>query len=180
MPAPDPETMLATRLHGLGARVWWLGVHGGSGESTLAALMEGSRAAQHAWPDVAGAPAAVVLVARPSAHGLARAQAAAAQWAALATPEVRLLGLALIADAPGRTPGPLHTWTKVLAGGVPRVWHLPWSEPLRLGEEPTSLRLPRSVQRLLADVEALTSLPIPSSPPALEEVPHVAQAAARR
>ena len=178
VPTPPPAAGLESRRQGGGARLWWLGVHGGAGESTLAALMEGSTEAGHAWPDVAGAPAAVVLVARPSARGLDRAQAAATQWAAGATPDVRLLGLVLIADAPGRTPAPLHAWTKVLAGGVPRVWHLPWIEPLRLGADPLSVHLPRPARHLLGDVASLLAPPAHLSP-TLEEAPHAAHAAAR-
>ena len=32
------------------AAVWWLGAHGGAGESTLEELFSGSRAAGHSWP----------------------------------------------------------------------------------------------------------------------------------
>src|ERR1700756_134000 len=32
------------------AAVWWLGAHGGAGESTLEELFSGSRAADHCWP----------------------------------------------------------------------------------------------------------------------------------
>lgn len=175
VPAPPPGTALSCHLHRRPARVWCLGVHGGSGESTVAALMEGSRESGHAWPDLAGDPAPVVLIARTSAHGLERSQAAAAQWAAGATSDVRLLGLVLIADAPGRLPPPLHAWVKVLSGGVPRVWHLPWSEELRRGADPRSARHSRAVRRLLGDVAAL--LPLDPSP-ATEEVPHASRAAA--
>lgn len=178
VPSPPAGKGLESRLHRSGARAWWLGAHGGCGESTLATLLADSRAAEHAWPDVLGEPAAVVLVARANAHGLERSQTAAAQWAAGATPSVRLLGLVLIADAPGRAPAPLQTWMKVLSGGVPRVWHLPWSEPLRLGADPHSLRLPRPVRRLLADVDALTTRTGPSSIPDAEEVPHDSRTAA--
>ena len=179
IPTPPAGALLGTRVHLGRPRVWWLGVHGGAGETTLAALMEGTREAEHAWPAVDGEPAAVVLVARTHAYGLDRSQAASTQWAARATPDVRLLGLVLIADAPGRLPAPLQAWSKVLAGGVPRVWHLPWIEPLRLGADPESIRGVRAVRRLLRDVDALTTPDSPPSPAIVEEVPHAAHAAAR-
>ena len=33
-------------------RLWWLGVHGGAGETTLAQLLEGSWETGHAWPQI--------------------------------------------------------------------------------------------------------------------------------
>ena len=49
---PAPEDCLARRDLAPGAQtaVWWLGAHGGAGESTLEELFSGSRAAGHAWP----------------------------------------------------------------------------------------------------------------------------------
>ncbi|MFW1494664.1 DUF6668 family protein, partial [Vibrio parahaemolyticus] len=74
--------------------MWWVGAHGGAGESTLAALMPGSQAAGHSWPRTASAtPARTVLVARSDAHGLRAAQAAMRQWAAGLVPSVEVLGL---------------------------------------------------------------------------------------
>ena len=87
------------------AAVWWLGAHGGAGESTLEELFSGSRAADHSWPLTAAErpPARVVLVARTHARGLRAAQSAIREWAA-GDAQVLLLGLVLIADAPGRLP----------------------------------------------------------------------------
>src|SRR5947209_2023534 len=84
--APAPEDCL-TRREVAGeerAAVWWLGAHGGAGESTLEELFAGSRAAGHAWPLVPASepPARVVLVARTHAHGLKAAQLAIRDWAA--------------------------------------------------------------------------------------------------
>src|SRR5450755_3508753 len=99
--------------------VWWLGAHGGAGETTLEELFTGSRAADHCWPltDADRPPARVVLVARTHAHGLRAAQSAVREWAA-GDPEVLLLGLALIADAPGRLPHELRQLADLVAGGV--------------------------------------------------------------
>ena len=89
--------------------VWWVGAHGGAGESTLEELFLGSRAADHRWPLTGeNLPAArVVLVARTHAHGLSAAQSAIREWAA-GEARVLLLGLVLIADAPGRLPHALR------------------------------------------------------------------------
>ena len=83
---PGPQDRLPRRLLGDDeqAAVWWLGAHGGAGESTLEELFSGSRAAGHSWPVTAAnvAPARVVLVARTHAHGLRAAQSAIREWAA--------------------------------------------------------------------------------------------------
>ena len=159
VPAPSEEGALEVRAHHDGAFVWWLGVHGGAGETTLAYLLDGSRAAGHAWPDLDDETPSVVLVARTNAYGLERARVAAQQWSAWATPEVRLLGLVTVADAPGRLPPPLGDLLRLTRGAVPRTWHLPWSDHLRLGADPTSVRQPRALRRLLSDVSHLASVP---------------------
>lgn len=153
---PPPERALRSFHPGREAWVWFVGAHGGAGESTLAELLPGAAAADHRWPFypeglTAGLPN-VVLVARTSASGLLAAQAAAAQWAAGATPAVRLLGLVCVADAPGRLPRPLRELADLIAGGVPRRWDLPWVEQWRTGE-PAG---PKLTARLFADLATLT------------------------
>ncbi|SJZ61446.1 hypothetical protein SAMN02745673_00926 [Marinactinospora thermotolerans DSM 45154] len=136
--------------------LWWMGVHGGAGESTLAALSDGGRAAGGAWPIAgSGHQHAVVLVARTHHHGLERARQAAIEWAG-GQPDVRLLGLALVADAPGRLPKPLRDLAALVAGGVPRVWHVPWVEAWRM-EPAGPHNTPHAVRRLLAQTTALFS-----------------------
>ena len=158
-PAPA-DRLPARRLEAgdAGVAVWWLGVHGGAGESTLEELFSGSRAAGHAWP--LGASDAdrprVVLVARTNARGLRSTQnairdCAGAGWA------VGLVGLVLIADAPGRLPRALRDLAALIAGGVARVWWLPWVEAWRAGETPTPANCPREVRGLLGDLRAITS-----------------------
>lgn len=140
--------------------VWWVGTHGGAGESTLEQLLEGSRAMSHAWPNATSELPLVVLVARTSARGLRSAQIAATQWASGSVP-VKLLGLALIADAPGRLPKPLRDFAQVVTGGVPRVWRLPWVEPWRLGEPVSAQTAPNAVTAFLDELRAL-NLTIPT------------------
>src|SRR5690625_7783755 len=70
------------------------------------------------------------------AHGLLATQTAATKWASGAV-DVDLLGLVLVADAPGRLSRPLRDLARLVSGGLPRVWNLPWIEAWRLGEPPS-------------------------------------------
>lgn len=159
VPMPDAVDRLPRRAVSIHAPVWWVGTHGGAGESTLAQLLPGSLAAGHAWPQLTAATGdlttvKVVLVARSNLAGLSTAQRAATEWAARAVTGVDLVGLVIIADAPGRLPRPLKDLAALVAGAVPRVWHLPWSEAWRVGEvQDTSSS--KEVRRLLADVREL-------------------------
>jgi hypothetical protein len=139
------------------AAVWWLGAHGGAGESTLEELFSGSCAADHCWPltGANAAPARVVLVARTHARGHSAAQSAVREWAA-GDARVLLLGLVLIADAPGRLPHGLRRLADLIAGGVPAVWSLPWIEAWRVGEPPAPHNAPKAVRELLEDLRAMT------------------------
>ncbi|AWB88138.1 DUF6668 family protein [Mycetocola zhujimingii] len=142
------------------ASVWWLGVHGGAGESTLATLASGTRPADHAWPLPSANITAhhVVLVARTNYAGLTAAQRAATEWAAKTLPQgVSLAGLVLISDAPGRLPKPLREFEQVIAGGVPRVWRLPWVEGWRLAPPSPDDRLPKEFRQLFSDLSLTPS-----------------------
>jgi len=136
--------------------LWWVGAHGGAGESTLEQLLERSGAAGHAWPimaDQQAPPARVVLVARTHATGLRAAQQAATEWAA-GLVAVKLVGLVLIADAPGRLPRVLRDYAQLVCGAVPRAWRLPWIEAWRSGEPVCARRAPNDVGRVLDDLRA--------------------------
>jgi hypothetical protein len=100
-------------------------------------------------------PARVVVVARTSTRGLTAAKFAARQWASGLVPDTHLLGLILIADAPGRLPKPLRDLSKVVGGGYPRTWHLPWIESWRLGETPSAATASREVRQLVDDLRGL-------------------------
>ena len=67
-----------------------------------------------------------------------------------------LLGLVLIADAPGRLPHGLRRLAALIAGGVPAVWSVPWIEAWRLGEPPAPHNAPKVVRELLEDLRAMT------------------------
>lgn len=130
-----------------------VGAHGGAGATSVAAsdpeLLFDCGAA---WPSTHGKQACV-LVARTSARGLHAAQTALQQWAAAATPSVDVLGLVLIADAPGKLPKPLKDLLQVVSGGAPRTWHLPWDPAMRLDLENT---LPtRRTHKLIRNLNTL-------------------------
>lgn len=169
VPAPDRVDQLPIYDRPQEAPLWWLGTHGGSGESTLAVLVPGSLPAEHGWPRPPQGPTRVVLVARTNERGLRTAQAAATQWAAGLVPHVEVIGLVLVADAPGRLPKPLRDLALVVSGGVPRVWMVPWIERLRLGESLTPADLPRDARRL---VDELTALLTPGAAGAVNRKEH--------
>ena len=134
-----------------------LGVHGGAGESTYAPLIPGAFEAQHRWPvPPSGQRLSVVLICRSSAAGLLAAKHAITDWASGSLPGVQLLGLAIVADAPGKLPRPLRELAHALGGAVPRVWSLPWSEAARLGA-PVSANSSKEVRSLVEHLSASPS-----------------------
>ena len=153
---PLPAVTLGVREHTDAAALWWLGVHGGAGESSLASLYPRWRAAEHRWPLHSDqSPSRVVLVCRSHAGGLRAAQHAATQWATGSLATVEVLGLVVMADAPGRLPRPLRELAHVVSGGLPRTWMIPWIESWRLTETPLPDESPRAVRRLVDDLHAI-------------------------
>lgn len=153
----DAVDRLPRRTPAVPALAWWLGAHGGAGESTLAEYLPGSRAADHAWPTSAdpSSPAPVVLVCRSHARGLRAAQRALTDWASGAVPGVELLGLVVVADAPQRLPKPLRDLSRLVAGGAPRVWHLPWIEAARYAPAEATTSPPAPARALVRSISRL-------------------------
>jgi hypothetical protein len=153
---PSPDARLPRREVERGQAVLWsIGAHGGSGESTLAQLLDGSMPSGHTWPICSDLPVLAVLVARTHAAGLTAAQAALAEAAAGLVP-VRLLGLVLVADAPGRLPRPLRELAKLVAGGSEQCWMIPWVEAWRLGEQ-SSEQQSRTVRKVVEEISRLAA-----------------------
>lgn len=148
---PPAEGPSARQVDDRGVALWLFGVHGGAGESTLAQLIPSARAAEHAWP-VGGGP--VVLVCRSHANGLLAARQAATQWASGQVP-AQLLGLVVVADAPGALPRALRDLSKLVEGAVPRLWRIDWNESWRLGEPVSAQSAGRAVRSFLDDVARL-------------------------
>lgn len=159
--APDQVDQLPSIPQHRHADLWLVGAHGGAGESTLAALVPSWGEAGHGWPRVGGSVATpAVVVARSHARGLRAAQLAATHWASGLVPHVSVLGLVVVADAPGRLPRALRELQQVVAGGFPRLWTVPWVEAWRLGAQPELSSAPREVRRL---VDELTFLARPGA-----------------
>ena len=162
VPVPDQADRLPRRTTPHSATIWWLGVTGGAGESTLAALARGSRAAGHEWPipENRGSVSRVVLVARTNFAGLTAAQHAAIEWASgLFGDAVRVDGLVLIPDMPGRMPKELRHLAQVVAGGLPNTWTLPFVDAWRFGPLDPTGDMPKEFHALLADLHLNTTAP---------------------
>ncbi|MFE6303640.1 DUF6668 family protein [Nocardiopsis sp. NPDC057823] len=151
---------LPLRVFPQSASVWWVGAHGGSGESTFAKLLPGSVESQHTWPQSAtplpgGIP--VVLMARTNLSGLESARNALTQWASGTVPGIQLLGLALVSDAPGKLPKPLKDFAHLVGGGAPRVWRVPWMEQWRTDPPtaPDPRGMPAELRKLIKSVQVL-------------------------
>jgi hypothetical protein len=155
MVEPDAADRLASRTMTGSAALWIIGAHGGAGESRIADLL-GARATGHCWPILqGGSKPRVLLVCRADMRGLTAARSALTQWASGAAPKVELLGLAVLADAPGKTPKALRDFTAIVGGGAPRLWILPWVEAWRHGD--TTAPSSREYQRFITDMAALAT-----------------------
>ncbi|BCB75004.1 hypothetical protein GCM10022251_75690 [Phytohabitans flavus] len=124
----------------------WIGAHGGAGATTLTRLLGGIDIGCR-WPDAMLAePARVMMVGRTNMEGLR-----AVSRALLALREgrhpagMRLMGVVLMADAPGWLPVQLTSRIRLLRSIAP-VYRVPWIPSFRLGEMPK--RLPKQLVRL--------------------------------
>lgn len=155
MVEPDTADRLARRTMTGSATLWIIGAHGGAGESKMADLL-GARPTDHCWPVLQdGSKPRVLLVCRADMRGLTAARSTLTQWASGAAPEVDLLGLAVLADAPGKTPKALRDFTAIVGGGAPRLWTLPWVEAWRHGD--TTAPSSHQYQRFITDMAALAT-----------------------
>lgn len=158
MVEPDSADRLGSRTMTGSASVWITGAHGGAGESRIAEIIDGARATDHCWPVLPddGALPRVLLVCRADMRGLTAARSALTQWASGAAPEVDLLGLAVLADAPGKKPKELREFASIVGGGAPRLWTLSWVESWRLGHS-AAVPTTREYQRFITDLAALAT-----------------------
>ena len=137
------------------ANMWWLGVHAGAGETTLAELTAGTRAADHAWPlrSVSGASHDVTLVARLTEEGVAAAHRAAleARGDELST-HVRLHGVVLIPERRESRGGQIRLLERQLGKVVARLWVLPWMEGWQHGQRHFDGKAPATYRQLCRDL----------------------------
>jgi hypothetical protein len=131
-------------------RVTLLGAHGGAGVTSLlqAGLAQLAVDAARCWP----ANGSVVIVARTSTRGLEWARDLARQHASGRAGNTGLLGLVLIADAPGRPSLRARELRQLVSGAFPRVWHVPWLEEWRVAGSSEPLPAPPPVQQLAAEL----------------------------
>jgi hypothetical protein len=101
------------------------------------------------------------VVARTSAQGLVRAQEIAARAAeegmSVLGVAATVIGLALVADAPGRLPKPLAELRHLVSGAYAHVWDVPWVEAWRQGDPPSARNTPKEVGRMAEVLRSLTS-----------------------
>ncbi|MCZ2404386.1 hypothetical protein IV498_14670 [Paenarthrobacter sp. Z7-10] len=165
VPRPGPAGRLPERkASGVLPQFWWLGVHGGAGETSLAQATIDTKAAEHHWP-LSDKPVPVVLVCRSNITGLQAAQRAATEWASGSRTSTSVLGLVVVADAPGRLPARIRDFTRIVGGGVPHLWTVPWMEQWRLGHHVPAEELPRTVRTVLDQVRLAAST-LPAGTPA--------------
>jgi hypothetical protein len=163
MVEPDAADRLARRTMTGSAALWITGTHGGAGESRIADLIDGARVTDHCWPILQdGSTPRVLLVCRADMRGLTAARSALTQWASGAAPELDLLGLTVLADAPGKTPKALRDFAAIVGGGAPRFWTLPWVEAWRHGDSTTPPPA-REYQRFITDLAVLATDTTPST-----------------
>lgn len=172
VPEPDAADRLPRRYVAGTASVWVVGVHGGAGESTVTRLIDGSRSTQHTWPESedAGMPPRVLLVCRSNMNGLESAQRALIEWTSPQPPDVELLGLAVLADAPGKLPRELRDFASIVGGGAPRSWHLPWVDAWRTGDVAPE-QLSRETRKFSTELNSLLPLTRAAASPLIERSP---------
>lgn len=105
--------------------------HGGAGATSWAHLLGAFDSETH-WPAPGWTPTSAVVVARHSRSGLEAARAAGLQWASGGVPEVKLIGLILTPDIPGRLPKQLREADQQVRGIYPRVFDMPFKSEWRL------------------------------------------------
>ncbi|MFJ3498443.1 DUF6668 family protein [Streptomyces sp. NPDC086091] len=143
VPPPAPAVPVVSSTT---AQVSWVGAHGGAGVTSLATALGGADVGTR-WPDPArGEPGRIMVVARTNAAGIQAASAVLDALRVGSHPDgLQLLGVVLVADAPGRLPLPLAQRARVLRSAA-TVHRVPWIPSWRLGSR--TAHLPRPVHAL--------------------------------
>lgn len=108
---------------------WAVGAHGGAGASTLARMWAPVGDAGAVWPAKDEFPLCVV-VCRSTRMGLDAAQSAVLQAQSGHADECEVLGVVIVADAPGKTPKSLARRETVLEE-LTQVWRVPYVPGIR-------------------------------------------------
>jgi hypothetical protein len=133
------------------------GAHGGAGTTTLAALLQPAwdlgapRQAKGGFPRIRAAGRPVVLVARHTSAGAARAVTAVD---AVARSGGRIAVLAIVSDGFPEPPAARYRF-QLLEARVGAVVRVPFVAALRVGDGAGQVKLPRRAQRALAAIRDL-------------------------
>ena len=168
--AGPPRPAMPRQVVGFDALLWVVGLHGGSGATSVAtALGADVVESPRAWPVSRPLEPQVLLVARTHVVGLAAAEAAIQEWASAELRDLRLLGVVLVDDAP-RIARPLLPVMNRVLHSSPRGWHLPWQETWRF-RLPDDRPLTFSARRTLGDIRrrALVEGQKPGDNPLLDQ-----------
>lgn len=128
---PAPTTLMPIR-HLPQAGLWIVGAHGGSGESVIAGLDPQWEAASHCFPDEGN----LLVCCTTSAYGLERGRMALQQHMSGFAGRGRLIGLALVANTPGKTPKELRRLKGIVQSLAPATVEIPFDKSLRLEPYP--------------------------------------------
>jgi hypothetical protein len=175
--ASPEQPVLQRRPVDRDALLWVVGLHGGSGATSAAtALGADVYESRGAWPVSRPLEPQVLLVARTHVVGLAAAETAIQEWASADLPDLRLLGIVLVDDAP-RIARPLLPVMNRVLHSSPCGWHLPWQESWRF-RLPDDRPLTFAARRTLGDIRrrALIEGQKPGDNPLLGQPPHVNEA----
>src|SRR5947207_1903889 len=111
-----------------------VGAHGGAGATTLAKAL-GAADLGCRWPVTArGDSGHVLLVARTHAAGLQAAGRVLNSVEKHRRPDVRVIALVLVADAPGRVPRQLSQRIRLLKSAF-KTFEIPWIPSWRVGKQ---------------------------------------------
>lgn len=156
--APDVVDQLSVRT--LPSRVtgqhWWLGVHGGSGASTLAALDDNGANARHVWPTHPDGQN-VVIVCRESMQGLVAARYAAQHWASGQLRTVNLLALVTVPAAPGKLDRDVEQFMRVVSGGFPRHYRTEWHPQYMTTLDPSAATPDRRTRTVIRTIDKIST-----------------------
>ena len=178
---PPEQPALARRVVDHDPLLWVVGLHGGCGATSVAtALGADVVECRGAWPVSQPLEPQVLLVARTHVVGLAAAETAIQEWASEDLPDLRLLGILLVDDAP-RVPRPLVPVMNRVLHSSPRGWHLTWQESWRF-RLPDDRPLTYAARRTLGDIRrrALTEGAKPGDNPLLDQPLKVEESKPRR
>lgn len=139
-----------------------MGLHGGAGTSTVAALLSGNAVdVGQGWPVAGGwtrprPELNVLAVCRNHHAGINAGVEFAKQWASGSLKDSRLLGILVVDDGPKLLEAQKRA-TKKLGQMTPHGWHLPWIEEWRISS-PDTQRLPRRIKQTMKKILSLTEI----------------------